>query len=348
MSTSEPGALVELGILSLGDLQRDQRTGRMHRPVDRMAEILGYAVLADQLGLDVFALGEHHSADFFTSSPAVVLAAAAARTTGIRLTSATTLLGLADPVRVYQDFASLDLISRGRAEITVGRSAFAEPFALFGYDTADYDALFAEKLGLLLEIRSGETVTWTGRFRPALNAATVVPRAVQRPLPVWVGVGGSPESAERAGRLGLPMILGYIGGTLSHLRPLVDRYRAAGERAGHPDVLKVAISTHFHAAADPARARDVYPYYHEYLRPKRPGGRGFVVSRDAFDAGTSRHGAIMIGSAGEVTDKLLDASKVLGLDRIIAQVDWGGLPPSLVEESIARYATEIAPAVRSA
>jgi len=269
---------VELGILSLGDLQRDQRTGRPHRPVDRMAEILGHAVLADQLGLDVFALGEHHSAEFLTSSPAVVLAAAAASTSRIRLTSATTLLGVADPVRVYEDFASLDLISRGRAEVIAGRSAFVEPFALFGYDTADYDALFAEKLG--------------------------------------------------------------------HLRPLMDAYRAAGERAGHPDQLKVAISTHFHAGADPAKARAAYPYYHEYLRPKRPGGRGFVVSRGAFEAGTSRHGAIMVGSAGEITDKLLDAIKALGLDRIFAQVDRGGLPAALVGESIARYATEIAPALR--
>ena len=339
---------MELGILSLGDLQRDQRTGRPHRPVDRMAEILGYAALADQLGLDVFALGEHHSAEFLTSSPAVVLAAAAAGTTRIRLTSATTLLGVADPVRVYEDFASLDLVSRGRAEVIVGRSAFVEPFALFGYDTADYDALFAEKLGLLLDIRAREKVTWAGRFRPPLDAATVVPRAVQQPLPVWVGVGGSPDSAERAGRLGLPMVLGYIGGTLAHLRPLVDAYRAVGEQAGHPEALKVAISTHFHAAADPAKARAVYPYYHEYLRPKRPGGRGFVVSQAAFDACTSRQGAIMIGSAGEITGKLLDAVETLGLDRVFAQVDWGGLPSGLVEESIARYATDIAPALRAA
>ena len=340
--------LVELGILSLGDLQHDQRTGRPHRPVDRMAEIIGYAVLADQLGLEVFAVGEHHSPEFFTSSPAVVLAAAAARTTVIRLTSATTLLGVADPVRVYEDFASLDVISRGRAEIIAGRSAFTEPFALFGYDTADYDALFAEKLGLLLDIRARETVSWAGRFRPPLDAAAVVPRAVQDRLPVWVGVGGSPESAERAGRLGLPMVLGYIGGTLAHLRPLVDAYRRAGERAGHPGALKVAISTHFHAGADPDRARAVYPYYHEYLRPKRPGGRGFVVSQAAFEAGTRREGAIMIGSAGEITDKLLDAVKALSLDRVYAQVDWGGLPAGLVEDSIARYATEIAAALRAA
>jgi alkanesulfonate monooxygenase SsuD/methylene tetrahydromethanopterin reductase-like flavin-dependent oxidoreductase (luciferase family) len=223
---------------------------------------------ADRLGLDVF-----------TSAPAVVLAAMAARTTAVRLTSATTLLGVADPVRVYEDFASLDLISRGRAEIIAGRSVFAEPFALFGYDTADYDALFADKLGLLLAIRSGESVTWQGRFRPPLTDAAVMPRAVQQPLPVWIGVGGSPDSAERAGRLGLSMTLGYIGGTVSRLRPLVDTYRAAGERAGHQDALKVAISTHFYAGADPAQAARSTPYYHEYLRPKRPGGRGFVVDR---------------------------------------------------------------------
>jgi alkanesulfonate monooxygenase SsuD/methylene tetrahydromethanopterin reductase-like flavin-dependent oxidoreductase (luciferase family) len=254
---------------------------------------------------------------------------------------------VADPVRVYEDFATVDLISRGRAEIIAGRSAFAEPFRLFGYDTADYDALFAEKLGLLLEIRGSESATWKGRFRPPLHDAFVAPRAVQRPLPVWVGVGGSTDSVERAGRLGLPMILGYIGGTLSHLKPLADLYRTAGERAGHADSLKLAISTHFHAGVDAAAARKVYPYYHEYLRPKRPGGRGFTVSRAAFEAGTGRDGAIMIGSAAEITDKLLAAKEALGLDRIFAQVDWGGQPSGLVEESIARYATEIAPALRT-
>ena len=191
---------MELGILTLGDLQRDLSTERAHRPVDRMADILGYAALADQLGLDVFAVGEHHSPEFFTSSPAVVLAAAAARTTAIKLASATTLLGIADPVRVYEDFATVDLVSRGRAEIIAGRSAFVEPFKLFGYDTVDYDALFAEKLGLLLDIRSSEKVTWQGRFRPSLDGAFVTPRAVQDPLPVWVGVGGSTESVERAGQ----------------------------------------------------------------------------------------------------------------------------------------------------
>jgi alkanesulfonate monooxygenase SsuD/methylene tetrahydromethanopterin reductase-like flavin-dependent oxidoreductase (luciferase family) len=338
---------VELGILTLGDLQRDAVTRRQHRAIDRTDDVLGYAVLADQLGLDVFAVGEHHTPDFFTSSPAVVLAAVAARTSRIRLTSATTLLGVHDPVRVYQDFATLDLISRGRAEMTVGRSAFVEPFALFGHDVDEYDALFGEKLDLLLQIRDHERVSWTGRHRPALSDAPVIPRAVQQPLPVWVGVGGSPASAERAGRLGLPMTLGYIGGTLQHLRPLVDAYRAAGERAGHPGKLRLGLSTHFFAGADPRSARAVYPYFHEYLRPKTPGGRGFTVSQSAFEAATSRQGATMVGSADELTDKLLDAKTTLGLDRLYGQVDWGGLPRGLVEESIARLANEIAPAVRN-
>ncbi len=191
-------------------------------------------------------------------------------------------------------------------------------------------------------------MTWRGRFRPGLNGAFVAPRAAQDPLPVWIGVGGSADSAERAGRLGLPVVLGYISGTLAHLKPLADRYRAAGERAGHADSLRLAISTHFFAGADGRSARDVYPYYHEYLRPKTPGGRGFTVSRAAFEAGTGPDGAIMIGSAAEITGKLLAAKRALGINRIFAQVDWGGLPSAMVEDSIARYATEIAPELRSA
>ena len=200
--------MAELGILSLGDLQRDQHTGRPRRPVDGMSEILGYGTLPDRLGLDVFALGEHHSAEFFTSSPAVVLVAAVASTTRIRVTSATTLLGVADPVRVYEDFASLDLISRGRAEVIADRSAFVEPFAPFGYDTADYDALFAEKLSLLLDIRARENVTWTGRFRPPLHQAAVVSGPSSNRSRSGSASAGSPGSAEWVGRLGLPMVLG--------------------------------------------------------------------------------------------------------------------------------------------
>src|SRR3954470_20828117 len=223
---------MELGILSLSDLQMDRETGQPASAVQRSDDIIHYAVLAEQLGLDLFALGEHHTLDFAVSSPAVTLAAIAARTEEIRLTSAVTVLSVHDPVRVYQDFAGLDLVSHGRAEIIAGRSAFTEPFPLFGVRLQDYDAVFSEKLDLLLKVREQSHVTWSGRFRSPLEDAPIAPRAVQEPLPVWIGVGGSPESAERAGRLGLPMVLGYIGGPLSSAQRAVDIYRAAGERAG--------------------------------------------------------------------------------------------------------------------
>jgi alkanesulfonate monooxygenase SsuD/methylene tetrahydromethanopterin reductase-like flavin-dependent oxidoreductase (luciferase family) len=337
---------MDLGILSLSDLQTSLDTGRPGTAEQRIQDTVEYAVLAEQLGFDVFALGEHHNLDFAVSSPAVVLAAIAARTDTIRLTSAVTVLSVLDPVRVYQDFATLDLISAGRAEIIAGRSAFVEPFALFGAQLDDYDALFTEKIDLLLRLRADDHVTWSGRFRPALDDAPISPRAHQQPLPVWAGVGGSPASARRAGELGLPMVLGYIGGPLSHAKQAIDVYRAAGERAGHADVLRVGISTHFFAGADPRSARDVFPYYHEYLRPKRPGGRGFLVDRQAFEAGTRRGQAIMVGSSEEITEKILDAYELLGIDRFLGQFDWGGLPRKLVEDSLHRYATEIAPVVR--
>ncbi|GAB2869422.1 LLM class flavin-dependent oxidoreductase [Nocardioides pacificus] len=339
---------MELGVISLSDVQTDPSTGQPHSFERRLEEIVGYATLADRAGLDVFALGEHHTLDFAVSSPAVVLAAAATRTSRIRLTSGVTVLPVLDPVRVYQDFATLDLLSHGRAEITAGRSAFTEPFGIFGVDLADYDAAFDEKLDLLLRLREQDRVTWSGRFRPPLHDAPVTPRAAQRPLPVWLGVGGSPESAERAGRLGLPMVLAYIGGPLTQARRAVDVYRAAGERAGHAERLRVGISTHFYAGATPDAARRTFPHYHEYLRPKTPGGRGFVVTQAQFDAGTQRGNAVMIGSSTQLIEKILDAHEVLGLDRFLGQVDWGGLPRAAVEDSISRYAEEIAPAVRAA
>ncbi len=339
---------MELGILSLSDLQTSLDTGRKVSAQQRIADTIDYAVLGEQLGLDVFALGEHHSLDFAVSSPAVVLAAIAARTERIRLTSAVTVLSVLDPVRVYQDFATVDLISHGRAEIIAGRSAFTEPFALFGESVDDYDALYAEKIDLLLRLRADDHVTWSGRFRPPLQDAPIAPRAEQTPLPVWAGVGGSPGSAVRAGLLGLPMVLGYIGGPLSHAQQAVDLYRAAGEKAGHPEKLRVGISTHFFAGSDPKSAREVFPYYHEYLRPKTPGGRGFLVDRAGFEAGTARGQAIMVGSSEQIIEKILDARQMLGIDRFFGQFDWGGLPRGLVEDSLHRYATEIAPEVRRA
>jgi alkanesulfonate monooxygenase SsuD/methylene tetrahydromethanopterin reductase-like flavin-dependent oxidoreductase (luciferase family) len=242
---------MDLGVISLSDIQTNPATGRPHSYQQRIDEIVGYATLADRSGLDVFALGEHHTLDFAVSAPAVVLAAAATGTSRIRLTSGVTVLPVLDPVRVYQDYATLDLLSHGRAEIIAGRSAFTEPFDIFGVDLADYDAAFSEKLDLLLQLRSNDHLTWSGRFRPPLHHAPITPRAAQQPLPVWLGVGGSPQSAVRAGRLGLPMMLGYIGGPLDHPRRAVELYRHAGDLAGHPEKLQVGISTHFYAAATP-------------------------------------------------------------------------------------------------
>lgn len=325
---------IELGVLSLSDLQRNLDTGATANAADRIDEIIDYGMLAERHGLDVFALGEHHTLDFAVSSRAVVLAAIAARTQRIRLTSAVTVLSVLDPVRVYQDFAQLDLISHGRAEVIAGRSAFVEPFALFGANPADYDALFSEKLDLLLELGRSSHVTWSGRFRPPLSTAPIAPRAYQHTLPVWAGVGGTPASAERAGRLGLPMVLGYIGGPLARAGQAVDVYRQAGEIAGHPEKLRVGISTHFYAGENAADAREVFPYYHEYLRPKTPGGRGWVVDRASFDAGTAPGQALMIGSSGELVEKILEADRVLGgIDRFYGQVDWGGLRKQAISSS---------------
>jgi alkanesulfonate monooxygenase SsuD/methylene tetrahydromethanopterin reductase-like flavin-dependent oxidoreductase (luciferase family) len=282
------------------------------------------------------------------SSPAVVLAAIAARTSAIRLTSAVTVLSALDPVRVYQDFATVDLLSHGRAELVVGRSAYAEPFALFGEPYDEYDALYAEKLDLLLRLCAEERITWSGRYRRPLVDAPVTPRALQHRLPVWAGVGGGSDSAERAGRLGLPLVRGFIGGTIDDARRTVDAYRAAGEAAGHGDRLRVGLSTHLFVGATPAEARATYPYYREYLRPKAPGARGVVVEPDQFAARTQGGQSIMVGSAAELVERILHAHEVLGLDRFMGQVDWGGLPPELVEASITRFATEVAPAVRTA
>jgi alkanesulfonate monooxygenase SsuD/methylene tetrahydromethanopterin reductase-like flavin-dependent oxidoreductase (luciferase family) len=338
---------MQLGVISLSDLTADPHTGRPVAALDRLDATLAYARAADKLGLDVFALGEHHSHKFAVASPAVVLAAIAAQTDRIRLASGVTVLSALDPVRVYQDFAQLDLVSHGRAEITAGRSAFAEPFALFGAPMHEYDALFAEKLDLLLRLREHDQVTWSGRYRPPLHDAQISPRAHQNPLPVWVGVGGSPESAARAGRLGLPMILGYIGGTLAHARRAVGIYRSAGEAAGHADQLQVGISTHFYAAASEEDAADVFDYYRHYLHPETNNGRGFIVDRPTFDASRRREGALMIGTPQQLAEKILDAHTQLGITRFIGQIDWGGLPPARVQDSIHRLATDIAPAVRA-
>jgi alkanesulfonate monooxygenase SsuD/methylene tetrahydromethanopterin reductase-like flavin-dependent oxidoreductase (luciferase family) len=338
---------MELGVISLSDIQTDPVTGRRFPYQQRVEEIVGYATLADRTGLDVFALGEHHTLDFAVSSPAVVLAAAAARTSRIRLTSGVTVLPVLDPVRVYQDFATLDLISHGRAEVIAGRSAFVEPFLLFGEDINNLDELFGEKLDLLLKLRNEDPITWSGKVRPPLRAAEVNPRATGE-LPVWVAVGGTPSSAERAGRLGLPMMLGLIGGTIDHAKRLIAVYRAAGEHAGHPaESLQVGITSHFYVGENDEKAvADYYPYYESYLSPRNNRGRGWDVDQRSMAMMAARRGALMVGGPQLIAEKILDLSSELGAVRFLGQVDAGGMPKEMVRDSILRFGDVVAPAVR--
>ncbi|MFH8902106.1 LLM class flavin-dependent oxidoreductase [Streptomyces coeruleorubidus] len=341
---------MEIGILSLSDVQTDPATGHPHDPARRTREIVSYAIAADQAGLDVFGLGEHHSPDFSVANPAIPLAAVAQATSRIRLTSAVSVLSTLDPVRLHQDFASLGHLSNGRAEIIAGRSAFLEAFTLFGIDPAHYDDVFAEKLDLLLAIRdNSEHVTWSGRHRPALDDLPVPPRPLQKKLPLWLGVGGTPTSIERAAGLGLPMALGLIVGDIRRARPLAEHYRTLGHTAGHrADALRLAVTSHFYVGATSQAARtDLYPYYREYLRPKTPGGRGWLVGPDDFHAVSGPFGALMTGSPQEVIDKILAERELLGIDRFIGQVDFGGMPAVMVNRSIELLATEVAPAIRT-
>jgi probable LLM family oxidoreductase len=339
---------VELGLITLTELTPDPHTGQVASARQRLTEIVAAAQLAEQAGLDVVAVGEHHRADYAVSSPPVVLAAIAQATDRIRLTSGTTLLSTADPVRVYQDFATVDLLSGGRAELVVGRGAFTESFGLFGYDMADYDALFVEHLDLLLQVNEHERVTWEGRFRPPLHAAEVTPRALQDRLPVWVGVGGNPSSAARAGALGLPMVLALIGGAPAALGPVVDLYRHAATSSGHdPARLPVATSSHLHVAATSQRARDeFFPYYANYLGYHSRGR--FHVDRPAFDRLGAPDGALYVGSPQEIVEKALWEHELFGHQRIFAQIDLGGLPFPVVAETIELLGTEVAPAIRAA
>jgi probable LLM family oxidoreductase len=334
---------MELGLATFADLPPGIS------PRQRMRDLLEEAELADQLGLDVFAVGEHHRADFLVSSPAVVLAAIAARTDRIRLSSAVTVLSSDDPVRVFQDFAELDLISGGRAEIMAGRGSFTESFPLFGQDLDDYDELYAEKLDLLLKIRAATRVTWSGRHRPALEDAGVWPRPVQDPLPVWVAVGGSPQSVIRAGTLGLPLTIAIIGGQPARFAPLVELYRRALAAAGHEPALgKLAINTHAFVGetskqADAAFAR---PYLTMMNRIGRE--RGWPPSGlPEYEALRSPPGALAVGSAEQVAEKLLYEHELFGHDRYIGQMSVGAVSHADVLRSMERFGTAVAPIVRA-
>jgi probable LLM family oxidoreductase len=341
---------MELGIYTFAELTPDPETGRTISPAERLRNLVEEMELADQVGLDVFGVGEHHRPDFAVSSPAVVLAAGAERTSRIRLTSAVSVLSSDDPVRVFQDFATLDLLSGGRAEIMAGRGSFVESFPLFGYDLHDYDSLFEEKLGLLLALRDSERVTWSGRHRAPIEGLGVYPQPLQQPLPVWVAVGGSPESAARAGSLGLPMALAIIGGLPERFAPFAEIHREAARRAGHDlESVPLSINSHgFIAETSQAAAEAAWPpFQHQMTKIGRE--RGWPpVQRQDFDAGRTLRGALFVGSPAEVTEKLLFQHEIFGHERFLLQLSVGTMPHRDLLRAIELFGTEVAPAVRAA
>ena len=325
-----------------------KNSGRNINDADAMAQLLERIVQAEQSGLDLFGIGEHHRKGFLDSAPALILTAAAARTERIRLTSAVTVLSAADPVRVFQSFATLDLISRGRAEMVVGRGSFTDAFPLFGYNLEDYDELFAEKLALLLDIRKNEFVTWSGKFRAPLKNQPVYPRPMQDPLPIWLGVGGTPESFVRAGALGLPLMVAIIGGETHRFRPLVDLYREAGKRAGYsPEQLKVGIHSLGYVADTTEKAiEDFYPGYAASMTQIGKERGWPPMTRGRFEAQRGDTGALLVGSAEEVAEKIIRHANALGgVSRFTFQMDTAELPHEKLMQSIELIGRRVMPLV---
>jgi len=340
---------MQIGVDSFAAAISDPATGLILSPVERMRHLLEEIELADKTGLEVFGIGEHHRAEFLDSAPVVILAAAATRTQNIRLTSAVTVLSAADPVRVFQEFATLDLISHGRAEIVAGRGSFVESFPLFGLRLEDYDSLFSEKLDLLLNIRENTHVHWSGEHRAPLTGQAIYPRPLQNPLPIWVGVGGTPESFARAGALGLPLMVAIIGGEPRRFRPLIDLYREAGRRAGH-SAEKLIVGLHaigFLGDTTKEAADDFYPgYAHTFTEIGKE--RGWPpTTRAQFDAVRRPTGALLIGDAETVAEKILYVNEVLGgLSRITFQMGVSTLPHQKMLRAIEILGTRVAPLVR--
>ncbi|WP_289138153.1 LLM class flavin-dependent oxidoreductase [uncultured Brevibacillus sp.] len=339
---------MEIGLSTFVETTPDVQTGEVISHAQRLREVVEEIVLADQVGLDVFGVGEHHRKDYAASSPAIVLAAAASQTKRIRLTSAVTVLSSADPVRVFQDFATLDAISNGRAEIMAGRGSFIESFPLFGYDLQDYDELFDEKLELLLKIRASEKVTWKGGHRPAIQNLGVYPRPVQDPLPVWIGSGGNTQSAIRAGLLGLPLVLAIIGGRPVQFAPLVELYKRAAAQAGH-DVSKLTVASHSHGfvAEDMQTAADKFFPSTQQVMNVLGKERGWGhYDRSTFDAARSFEGALYVGDPETVAQKIIHLRKQVGITRFMLHVPVGTMPHDEVMNAIRLLGTEVAPRVR--
>lgn len=340
---------MEIGIYTLADLVPDPHTGKAISAKQRLDEIIEAAKLADEAGLDVVGVGEHHRLDYAVSAPSIVLSAISQVTKRIKLTSATTVLNTIDPVRLFEDFATLDLLSNGRAEIIAGRGAFIESFPLFGYDVNQYDELFEENIELFLKLSADEKVSWNGRFRSALNDAEIAPRPLQRNIPLWVGVGGTLESAARAGRLGTGLAIAILGGDPIRFKPLADIYRQSAIQAGHaPEDLKVGVTGHAYISETTQQAKDEYYHYHTnywgYFNRQR--GLSTHMSKADFELLAGAETALFVGSSQQIIEKILRQYELFGHQRFIAQMDIGGMPFKKVAENIERLATEVAPVVR--
>ena len=341
---------MEIGISTFVENMPDPETGKLLSPEQRMENLLEEISLSDQLGLDVFAVGEHHRPDFIVSSPAVVLAAAAVKTKNIRLSSAVTVLSSDDPVRVFQDFAHVDLLSKGRAEIMAGRGSFIESFPLFGNDLKDYDALFAEKLELLIRLNKSEKVSWNGKHRPSIDNRGVYPRPSQSELPVWVAVGGTPESVVRAANYGLPMALAIIGGMPERFVPFTELYKDTYTKAGHDAAkFQLAINSHGYIADDSQRAADDFYDPYAYVMSKIGRERGWPpMDRQHYEMMRSKEGALLVGSPQQVIDKILYEYELFGNTRFLLHISVGTLPHDKVMRAIELLGTIVAPAVRKA
>ncbi len=341
---------MELGISSFADMSPDPITGRKVTAEERITQLLEEVKLAEQVGLDVFAVGEHHRPDYAASSPAVILGAMAAVTKKIRLSSSVTVLSSDDPVRVFQDFATIDALSGGRAEIMAGRGSFTESFPLFGYSLNDYDTLFSEKLDLLLKIRGQEKISWKGKHRAAIDNLGIYPRPVQNPLPVWIAIGGTPESVQRAATLNLPMMLAIIGGTPDRFAPYVKYYRDISKQLRHDSsTLQVGINSHTYIADTSQQAADeFYPAYADVMT--RIGGeRGWQpMQRAHYEMMREPHGALLVGSPQQVIDKILYEYELFKHTRFLAQIGVGTMPHDKLLRAIELFGTVVAPAVRKA
>jgi probable LLM family oxidoreductase len=341
---------MEIGISTFVENTPDPATGKLLSPHERMSNLMEEIELSDQLGLDVFAIGEHHRPDFIVSSPAVVLGAAAMRTKNIKLSSAVTVLSSDDPVRVFQDFAHVDLLSKGRAEVMAGRGSFIESFPLFGQDLKDYDSLFAEKLDLLMQLNKSEKITWKGKHRPAIDNRGVYPRPHQKELPIWVAIGGTPESVARAANKGLPMALAIIGGMPSRFVPFINLYKSTWKQAGHdPAKLQLAIHSHGFLADDSQKAADEFygPYIHVMNKIGRERGWG-PMDREHYEMMREPGGSLLVGSPQQVIDKMLYEYELFGYTRFLLHISVGTLPHAKVMRAIELLATVVAPAVRKA